>query len=73
LGDKTQGALVTFVANGHRPLPALLGAVLGFTASSLLAITVGIFLQRFIPPDIIKKVAAGVFVVIGVLMFFEKL
>jgi putative Ca2+/H+ antiporter (TMEM165/GDT1 family) len=54
-------------------LPALLGAVLGFTASSLLAITVGIFLQRFIPPDIIKKVAAGVFVVIGVLMFFEKL
>jgi putative Ca2+/H+ antiporter (TMEM165/GDT1 family) len=73
LGDKTQGALVTFVSGGHKPLPALLGAILGFAASSILAITLGIFLYKYIPPEIIKKIAAGVFVVIGIGMFFGKI
>lgn len=72
LGDKTQGALVTFVAQGQKPIPALLGAVLGFALSSVVAITLGIFLHKFIPPEVIKKVAALVFVVIGIAMYFGK-
>ncbi len=73
LGDKTQGALVTFVAQGQKPIPALLGAVLGFTASSIVAITLGIFLHRYIPAEVIKKIAALIFVGIGVAMYFGKL
>ena len=73
LGDKTQGALVTFVAKEGKVLPALLGAVLGFTVSSLVAVTLGLLLHRFIPPEIIKKAAALVFVVIGVAMYFGKI
>ena len=73
LGDKTQGALVTYVAQGQKPVPALIGAVLGFTASSIVAVTLGIFLQRFIPPELIQKAAAVVFVGIGILMFFGKI
>lgn len=72
LGDKTQGALVTFVAKEGKAFPALLGAVLGFTVSSIVAVTLGILLHRFISPDIIKKVAALVFVAIGVAMYFGK-
>ena len=73
LGDKTQGALVTFVAHGQKPIPALLGAVLGFTASSIVAITLGIFLHKYIPPELIKKIAALIFVGIGIAMYFGKL
>ena len=73
LGDKTQGALVTFVAQGQKPIPALLGAVLGFTLSSIVAITLGIFLHRYIPAEVIKKIAALIFVGIGVAMYFGKL
>ena len=73
LGDKTQGALVTFVASGQKPWPALLGAVAGFTLSSIVAITLGIALHKYIPQEVIKKIAAGIFVVIGVAMYFDKL
>ena len=73
LGDKTQGVLVTFVSQGQKPLPTLLGAVMGFALSSLIAITIGIYLHKFIPPEYIKKIAAGIFVLIGLGMFFGKI
>jgi len=73
LGDKTQGALVTFVAQGQKPIPALLGAVLGFTLSSIVALTLGLFLHRYLPAEVIKKIAALIFVGIGVTMYFGKL
>ena len=73
LGDKTQGALVTFVAQGQKPIPALLGAVLGFTLSSIVALTLGLFLHRYLPAEVIKKIAALIFVGIGVAMYFGKL
>ena len=73
LGDKTQGALVTMVASGKKPLPALLGATMGFLLSSVVAITLGLFLHRYIPPEYIKKAAAVVFIAIGIAMFFGRI
>lgn len=73
LGDKTQLAALTLTANTGKPLPVFLGAATALVLITLLAVALGEAASRIIPLSYIHKGAGGLFILIGVLMFWGKI
>ena len=73
LGDKTQLVVISMTAKHKLPVWIFVGATLSLAAVTALGVLGGGLLTRFIPEMILRKVAAVVFVVMGLLMWFEKL
>lgn len=73
LGDKTQLAVISMTAKHKAPVWIFVGAVLALAAVTGLGVIGGEFLTRLIPEAVLRKVAAGGFVVMGILMWFDKL
>ncbi len=72
LGDKTQLAILAMKAKGISGLGIFMGAMIAFAVLTGLAVLVGEWLNARLPGEIIEKIAAISFVVIGILMWFEK-
>lgn len=68
LGDKTQLAVVTQVCKFRRPWAVFAGASLALTLVTILAAAAGQALGHLIPQDIVRGVAVGAFLVMGVLV-----
>ena len=73
LGDKTQLAVICMTAQTRQPFTVFVGAALALVIVTLLGAVFGEALATIIPTLILRKVAAGLFVVIGVLMIFDVL
>jgi putative Ca2+/H+ antiporter (TMEM165/GDT1 family) len=73
LGDKTQLAVILTSASSDRPRMVFLGASLALVTATLIGTLAGQVIARFVAPDLLRKVAAGLFVLMGVLMFFDKI
>jgi len=73
LGDKTQLAVISMTAKHKMPLWVFLGASLALVAVTALGVLGGELLTRVIPEMVLRKIAAVLFVVMGVLMWFDIL
>jgi len=73
LGDKTQLAVLALSAKEKTPLTIFVSAVIGFAAATLLAVIIGTIGAKYLPTAMIEKVAALAFIVIGILIFFDKI
>ena len=73
LGDKTQLAVISMTAKHKSPVWVFLGAALALAAVTGLGVVGGEFLTRLIPEAVLRKAAAAGFVVMGLLMWFDKL
>lgn len=73
LGDKTQLACVLTAADSRNPWVVFAGSSLALVATSLLGVLFADFICNFVSPAIIKKVAAVAFVIMGTLIYFDKL
>lgn len=73
LGDKTQLACMLMTAESRKPWTVFLGSSLALVTVSFLGVMLASFVCQYISPAIIKKVAAVGFVLMGVLIFFEKI
>ena len=73
MGDKTQLAAITLAAQTRSPLSVFLGAALALALVSLIGVVVGSALGKYLPEELIKKVAAAAFIVVGVLMLWGKM
>jgi putative Ca2+/H+ antiporter (TMEM165/GDT1 family) len=73
LGDKTQLSALTLTANSKKPVVIFLAASSALIIATLLGVLVGDALFRFIPEFYIRKIAALVFVVMGILLWFRVL
>jgi putative Ca2+/H+ antiporter (TMEM165/GDT1 family) len=73
LGDKTQLSVITLTSKTAEPVKVFIGAACALVLVTLLGVLLGEVLVRFVPVEIIKKIAACAFIVIGILMFFGKL
>ncbi len=71
LGDKTQLAVITLTCKHQRPLPVLLGAVAALAAVTTIGVLGGQAIARVIHPQLMHKIASGLFVLMGILMWFE--
>jgi putative Ca2+/H+ antiporter (TMEM165/GDT1 family) len=72
MGDKTQLAAMTMSAQSKRPWAVFIGAALALTAVSALGVAVGSVIGDYLPLIWVKRVAAGAFIVIGILMLANK-
>ena len=68
LGDKTQIAAMCQAAQYQKPWVVLLGASLALTLVSAIGVAVGHYAGASFPREAIRYVAAGLFIVMGVLM-----
>jgi putative Ca2+/H+ antiporter (TMEM165/GDT1 family) len=73
MGDKTQLAVITLASQTQSPLSVFLGAALALVLVSLIGVAVGTALGHYIPEDLLRKLAAAAFIIIGVLMFWGKM
>ena len=73
LGDKTQLAVITLTCKQQRPLPIFLGATAALAAVTAVGVFGGQAIARVVQPELQRKVAAGLFVLLGALMWFEIL
>ena len=73
LGDKTQLAILAMRSKGLSGWGLFVGAMLAFTVLTAIAILFGGWLHTKVPAEAIQKIAAGSFMIIGLLMWFGKL
>jgi putative Ca2+/H+ antiporter (TMEM165/GDT1 family) len=73
MGDKTQLAAITLSAQTRSPLSVFLGAASALALVSLIGVGVGTVLGEYLPENIIRKVAAAAFIIIGILMLWGKM
>ncbi|MFO7917310.1 MAG: TMEM165/GDT1 family protein [Anaerolineae bacterium] len=73
LGDKTQLAVITQTCKYRRGLPVFLGASTALTGVTALGVGGGQALSSVIPQDVIRAIAAGLFVVMGILLWRESI
>ena len=71
LGDKTQLAVICMTAKHKAPVPILIGAFVALGLVTLVGVTFGGALTRLVPADILRRVSAAFFVLMGVLIWFE--
>jgi putative Ca2+/H+ antiporter (TMEM165/GDT1 family) len=73
LGDKTQLAVISFVASGQPALAVFTGASLALVASTGMAVLGGQGLLRIVPAEVLQLIAAAIFVIVGVLVGWEAI
>jgi putative Ca2+/H+ antiporter (TMEM165/GDT1 family) len=73
LGDKTQLSVISLTSKTGEAWKVFLGAASALILVTLLGVLLGEVLVRYVPETVIKRVAAAAFIIIGVLMLFNKL
>lgn len=73
LGDKTQLSTMMLASSKKAPWSVFVGAALALVLSSFIGVLVGDTLYKFIPPNFIKILAGGGFLVIGILILLGKI
>jgi len=73
LGDKTQLAVISTSASSDHPWTVFVGAALALITATLIGTLAGQAITRFVSPELLRKGAAALFVLMGALMFFDKI
>jgi putative Ca2+/H+ antiporter (TMEM165/GDT1 family) len=72
LGDKTQLATLTLASGKVSRLAIFLGAAGALICTSLIAVLAGDLVSRYVPEAYLRRVAGGVFIVLGLLYMFRR-
>jgi putative Ca2+/H+ antiporter (TMEM165/GDT1 family) len=71
LGDKTQLAVITLSASTKRPLSIFLGGSLAMVLLTGIGSAAGEMVTKYVPDHVLSKVAAGLFIIIGIWTWFK--
>jgi putative Ca2+/H+ antiporter (TMEM165/GDT1 family) len=72
LGDKTQLATLSLAAGGKSRLSVFAGSALALCATSAIAVLVGAGLSRYISPVWLRRIAGGLFILLGAVFLFTR-
>ncbi|MFP4167595.1 MAG: TMEM165/GDT1 family protein [Desulfonatronovibrionaceae bacterium] len=73
LGDKTQLACILLTAKTQKPATVFIGASLALVLVTLLGVTFANIICNYIPGETIRKIGAAAFILLGILMFADKI
>ena len=73
LADKTQIVGIGMASKTGKPFTVWVGSVLGYMLVTAISVLLGSIIARHIGPEIIKYTGAGIFILIGVLIFAGKI
>ncbi len=71
LGDKTQLAVITMSASTKKPLSIFLGGSLAMVLLTGIGALAGEAVAKYLPEGVLSKIAAVLFVIIGVWTWFK--
>ncbi len=71
VGDKTQRAVFTLVARRRQPIPIFIGAALALVLVWAIGVVVGQGVAQVVPDVFLRRGAAALFVVMGLLIWFD--
>jgi putative Ca2+/H+ antiporter (TMEM165/GDT1 family) len=71
LGDKTQLATLTLASGKRAWLPVLIGAASALVCTTILAVAAGDLVGRYVPENVLKKIAGAIFIALGVLYVWK--
>ena len=71
MGDKTQFATIALAARFDQLAPVILGTTLGMMLANVPAVWIGEKLARKIPMDAVRKLAASLFIIVGILTIWN--
>lgn len=72
LGDKTQLSTMVLASSKKDPLAVFFGSAIALILSSAIGVFVGDTFGKFIPPNVIRYAAGGLFVAVGGLMLLGR-
>lgn len=72
-GDKTQLMAITMAAQYKSPMPVFLGAVLGMLIADGIGVVGGTLLFKHMPKNVIKWIAAVIFITSGILTLIKAI
>ncbi len=72
MGDKTQLATIALSGESNKMLTVFFGAACALVLASLIGVLAGGIISRYVPEQVIQKIAALFFIVTGILFFFGK-
>lgn len=73
LADKTQLVGIGMSAKSGKPIAVWLGSVAAYMIVTAISVLLGLVGAKFIRPELIKYAGAGLFIIIGILIFAGKL
>ncbi len=73
LGDKTQLVAIMMTSKTNKPLSVFIGSMIAFAIVTILGVTLGVLLTKFVPMNIIKVFSAIAFISVGILILTGKL
>jgi putative Ca2+/H+ antiporter (TMEM165/GDT1 family) len=73
LGDKTQLASILMTSKTNKPTLVFIGTMLAFAVVTVIGVTAGSVITKFVPLSFIKAGAAISFIIIGILILFGKI
>lgn len=71
MGDKTQLAVITLSASSRKPIAIFVGGALALTSVTLIGVFIGEAVTRVLPESILNRIAAILFVAIGIWTWFK--
>ena len=71
MGDKTQLAIITMSASSGKPLSVFLGGAVALVLVTGIGALLGGAVTRYVPATVLTKIAAVLFVVIGIWTWFK--
>jgi putative Ca2+/H+ antiporter (TMEM165/GDT1 family) len=71
MGDKTQIATIALGARFHDVVPVTMGTTLGMMIANVPAVFLGHELLKHVPLNVVRMIAAGLFLVIGVWLLLQ--
>ena len=72
LGDKTQLATLSLAAGGSSRWAVFLGSALALVATSAIAVLVGASVAKVVSPQLLRRGAGVMFVVLGLVFLFGR-
>lgn len=71
IGDKAQIAAIVLAARFNHLIPVVMGTTIGILLANIPAVWLGNFANNKLPIDMIRIVAAGLFILMGIWAFFD--
>ncbi len=72
LADKTQIVGISMAAKTGKIFSVLLGSVSAYIVVTVISVLLGVILSRFIKPEVVRYIAAVLFILLGALMLWGK-
>jgi putative Ca2+/H+ antiporter (TMEM165/GDT1 family) len=73
LADKTQLVGISMASKTGKPISVWLGSVAGYMLVTVISVLIGLAVSRFVKPEVIRYIGAGLFIIMGILMILDVL